>query len=49
MDGYSKRRLKMKYIVIVLVALLLLAITGCDAFKKGFDEGYNKDRTEEVD
>jgi hypothetical protein len=39
----------MKLFIVLLFILLILFATGCDSFKKGFDEGHNKDNSEEVE
>jgi hypothetical protein len=38
------------YILILLVVFIAItATTGCDSFKRGFDEGYNRDETESIE
>jgi hypothetical protein len=39
----------MKYLIVVVLLILTIATTGCDAFKRGFDEGYSGGGTEEVE
>jgi len=39
----------MKYLFIVLFLVGLIALTGCDAFKQGFNEGYSGGDTEVVE